>query len=443
MLLKNRWKELYIFFALFMVALDFSRLGAGFPTHFFHIDHSFHINKFVAMARDGISAYPEQANLPVRVFIPTVLFPFLFLVIFFAPKTAYFLTYFLLLFFSYIITKKISPGNEKYMLLVILFPLSVQSFMTTGRLLEFMSHLAFIILLFYMDKGRDPWITTSLFVAGTTSHLPTMVFYGPILFFKGIEKKMKKHFIYWGAATLLWIALYIPPTLGKLGWIEPRSQILYDMALAVLVSQGFGWVVMSLVLVAMGILMSVYLLGREGKYLLPSVFISVVFPLAYILGLPFNLNIPGWNQVIITTLIPPFSYLLLRKSQKLWKRLTLLTAVLLIIPFPWQGAFEKDLPYLDNVTANYTTTLFPPSEASNMFFAQNYLAYRGIPTPRSPTFEYSEPYWFFFNPKSCKELKVGVNYVILPKSSLWARDCPGSIEAPDLFIVNINRPESG
>ncbi|MBR9680266.1 MAG: hypothetical protein GOU98_00385 [Candidatus Altiarchaeota archaeon] len=438
MLIRKRWKEVYILFALLMVSLDFSRLGDNFPSHFFHIDHSFHINKFVAVAREGITSYAEQGNLPVRVFIPPALIPFLFLAFVLPPKFAYFLSYFLMLLISYWVTKKISPGNEKYMLLAILFPLSIQSFMTTGRLLEFMAHLAFLILLFYIDKGKNKLITTTLFMIGTTSHLPTMVFYGPLLFFKSISKKIAKHFWYWGSFTLLWIALYIPPTLGKLGWITPRSEILYDMAKAVLLNQGFGWIFTSLVLVAMGILMSIFMLGKEGLYSLPSVFIAVVFPMAYIFGLPFNLNIPGWNQIIITTLVPPFSYLLLRRSQKVWKQLTLITSILLIVPMPWVGTISENFQYLDQLDGNYTTTLFPPEAASDMFFTQNYLAYRGLPTPKSPTFEYSEPEWFFYSPKSCNELNVGLKHIILPKSEVWVKNCDNVIETPDLFIAHIN-----
>ncbi len=430
------WKRLYIIAALLIIALDFSRLGDGFPSSIFRIDHSFHLVKFEMVKREGFGPYEEQANVPTSLFYPPMLVPLLLLAKLLQPKMAYFLSYFLLVSFTYLTTKKLAPGKEEDALLCVLFPLSAMAFFRVGRMLEFMAHLPFIVLLFYLDRGRNTWITTGLVILGATTHLPTAVFYSPILFFKAVEKKLYKSLFAWGAAAVAWAAAYLPKTWGMSVWKLSRADMIYLNAKAVLEGKGLTWLVYLLAIALLGILASLKFLGKEALYATPSMLFAALLPFLYLIDVPLLGYVPGWNQVILTTVIPLFSYLLLRGNEKWWKIGAALTIAALAFPLPWVGEASRNFKYLDTVNGKYTMTAFPPDEMHRYILTQNYLAHRGVPTVLCPTWEYSDPRWYFYHPGGCDELRHDVDYIILPASEMWVKDCGVEYtETPDLLIV--------
>ncbi|MBR9680013.1 MAG: hypothetical protein GOU99_03120 [Candidatus Altiarchaeota archaeon] len=433
--LKHDWKKLFIIVMLGFMAIDFSGFVQEMPSNGFHVDHSYHIIKFELFDKYGLNAYSEMAKLPVFLFFPPLLIPFLFLTKILSIKFAYFLTYFLIIGISYFVSKRIIPGKKDDVLLAILFPASFMAFIRAGRILELMAHLSFIPLVYYIEKGKNRYINTGLFLAGITSHLPTAAFYSPYLFLKTLRKKEYKQLLIWGIIGLSWLLLYLPPTIGLTSWFNPRVQIIYAKTMMFFTELMGSWMVFVFIIGALVMTLSLLFFKKEDLDALPSFAMIMLTGLIYFINPELIKWIPGINQILIITAIPLFSILLLKNNEKLWKTLSLLLIPAFLFPVLWTGPTEADFKKLDLITKNYTMV----NEFSDKYiasdFARNYLVHKGISTPLCPVYEYSDPDWYFFNPTSCEELDIGVEYIIMPKSYEWAKSCGEFIEGETMLIV--------
>jgi hypothetical protein len=423
--------NLYIILILSAIAVDFALLGDRFPSSILHTDHTFHILKFELFSKYGLSSYEELGGISYKLLFPPLLMPFLLLGRIIPPRLAYFMTYGLVIAIWYFIAKKLVPGREKTILLAVLFPICTFGIIKIGRLLELMAHLPLLILFANLDNPKKFWSSVFLFIAGMVSHLPVTVFYFPILALKCIEKKRFNLIFAWLAVTAVWLAVYFPMVEGTVGTKVSRMEVVTNVINAALKNEGFGWAFPLIFAISVYALACLPSFGREGLYAVPSFIVSTFPPLAFLSGIPVYDYLPGVNQIIITNQFPFFAYLLQKKNPKVWKILFALLLPFAVIPLPWNGATENDFPYLDNLTGNYSIV----HTEEGLSFASNYLAHRGVFSPFCSTWEYSDPYWFYYNPESCEEINRTVKYTIFPRTSEWTKECGNYTLTPNLIIL--------
>ncbi|HDR53543.1 MAG TPA: hypothetical protein ENN60_02625 [archaeon] len=444
--MKLEWKKalrnpdkVFMVVACLLILWDFLHFP-GMPSGPYHVDHSFHILKYELFAKHGFERWPELGNIDLKIFIPPFFIPFLMLAWVLPPAVAYLSTFFLMLAVTYANGKILRKPYRWDPVLAVLFPLSAFFFFRIGRILELAAHLPLLLLVAYLDDGKSKYMTTLLFALGATTHLPTALFYLPIILFKLWNRRMLDHLAFWGLLLLPWLGVYIPFSMDAAGWQVSRLEVIVlDIKATVTTSLMPPGVLDAILwgLVAMSLL--VLLLGKEGRYAFPSFLITLVSTLMVYYGNLLPTHLPGFNQVIPITCFPLFSFLLLRHNRKVWRWVAWATLIILAIPLPWEGPTATDFPILDRVNGSVLSTSFPQGYREHRTFATNYLAYRGNPTPACTTWEYADPEWWFYEPESCEELKVGIDYIILHESAEWAKECGEWWEGEYLLVV---RPAS-
>lgn len=429
------WKKAYIILIVAFLAFEFTDIVqnrlVGVPSG----DHGFHFPKFKIFKERGIGEYPEMGNVPFILLVPPPLIPFMFLSTVVSVEVAYFLTYFLILGIAYLFSRQFMPGKEDYVLLTLLFMPSTIIFFYFGRLLELLSHVAFIILIFYLDGEASIPLSTLLFAIGVTAHIPTGIFYLPFLLMKAAKQGLGGHISAWAITGSIWLAIYLPNIVGTTGWVFSRTENIYSGILVVLESLGFWWVPYLVSLLSVMVFTSLFFLGEGGRRAIPSFFMAISPLLFLFSGVNILRFLPGINQIFITTAIPLYSYLILQQNEKVWKIITASTVIFLLVPFSKVSDYETEIRQLDLVDGNYTITFFPQGSQHLRYLAYNYLSTRGIPTPSCPTWEYTRPEWFFYHPETCGELNVGLKYIIFHKNDQWVKECGDYTETENMIIV--------
>ena len=434
---RRNLEKLYIFAVLFFIAVDFVQMP-DVPSSLLHSDHSFHIIKFELVRRHGLTGFPELGSVSLRMLLPIFLVPFTLLSFIIPYKLAYQSTYFLLLLFTYLGAKKIQRerGRELEPLLAILFPFSAFFFFRFGRLLELAAHLPLLLLFDYLESGDDPRITTLLFMLGATSHLPTLLLYLiPISLKLHSRRKFLKHAPLWAISLLPWLIFYIPNSMNVVGWKLPRLVAITTNVLTVAEKTGFGWTIWPILILFAAMAASVWFMGKDGRRTSIAMVPVAASTILVYLGSSLPLKIPGFNQIIPTSMIPLFSYLLLKKYPKAWAVLAVMSFAVVVWPLPWEGAYTADFELgREYINGSYIFTMPEDSIVTYKNFFINYMAHLGMPTPLCSTWEYADPEWALYSPKNCSDLKV-VDYFVVPRTEDWVKTCGEYREGRHIIIV--------
>ncbi|MBR9680012.1 MAG: hypothetical protein GOU99_03115 [Candidatus Altiarchaeota archaeon] len=445
------WKKAFVLAFLFFIFADFFSSGGDFPFRDARADHRYHIVKFKLVNEHGIGEYAEIGNIPIVLFAPPLLWPLLFLGKILPVSIAYFSAFFILIAAAYIVSKKIIPEHAEDVLLNIFFPVCLLTYFRFGRLLELMAHLAFLILLYNLDKGKRS-TNTLLFLIGASSHLPTAVFYSVFIGLKTVIKRDFKQIGLWVAVGLAWCAIYIPPATKTIGWVLSRNEFLYNTFLAS--GKTSNSLILGTAIILIIILISVTYFGPEGRLAFPAIFLSIIPSAPILFGKSVLRFLPGFNQVVFSTVFPLYSYLLLKKSEKFWKLVVLVSILFFLSPLPWaeqdkyivpnfvSDNYSSDLYCLNQIQNNYT--LISPQAFNNVnSFFTNYLVDKGLESPFCPIWEYNKPEWFLFNPSNCDELDVGLDYIIFPVNYSWAKSCGDYFECENILVVKLDKEMQG
>ncbi len=431
---KVNWDKIYIAVVLFLIALDFSR-SVYAPSNKIHTDHRFHMVKFELFKKYGFAQYAELGEVPLKLLLPAFLLPFLLLAWVLPAKSAYLLTYFLLVALAYFGSRRILKKNKLAPVLAILFPASAFVYFTMGRLLELAGHLPLLVLAAYLEEGDSRYITTLLFMLGATSHLPTLLFYFPFLLLKLHQQHKMNHLIYWTLFAIPWLGVYLPASMGGMGWQISRLEKIVPEILHVFQAQGGAWLIYGLCAFFVALLVALLFLGTDGWFALPSFLLTTASTMMVLNGNMLPAKIPGFNQILPVTGLPLFAYLLMKKSRKAWRVLAWGSLFILAVPIPWQGPFSQDYPVLDWVNGSYTVAKFPIENADMKYTVMTYLAHKNMPTPLCSTWEYADPGWWRYSPKNCSEIMSATDYIIFPKRDQWAKKCGESREGDYIIVV--------
>ena len=409
-------------------------------------DHTYHALKLDLLLRHGFSNFPEIGNLGYEILIPPFLLLFYPLALLIGSRIAYYSIFLAIPFLIILLSKKLGISYRP-LFAAILFPLNLAIFFYFGRTLELVANIFLLLLFLYLDKKpRVSW-SLLLFFLGMSSHLPTLAIYAIPLLLKSIEKKLHRHLVVWMVIFLTWMGLYLPGTLDKTGIILSRleyGRLLVNSS----IFSGFE----SLMLIGAMFLvfvLSLLFLKKERTYFFIPITLGIFQTLFWVFNISVFENIPGVNQIVPFTPAIMISYFLWINKRALWQKFAYISFPLFFVGFIFAtSSILVDVQNFDFIEGSYLfvsgcRNIVDPSCNRTSFgrpHLENYLAYRGVDSPMSSTWEYSPPEYFFFYPESCEDLTFDVNYFILDSFSFsWAQNCLGASEIQGFTVVPRNQ----
>ena len=393
-------------------------------------DHTFHALKFDLMARHGLGDFPELGGIGVTPLIPPFLVAF-FPLLFLGSRVAYYFMYALLPLVIVWLSRKLGiPSRPVFA--AIFFPLSLFIFFYFGRVLELLTNIFLLMLFLYMD--REPSLSWSalLFFLGVSSHLPTALLYAVPLFLKAAESH-RGHLLAWSGVALVWLAWYFPQVVGRAGLVVPRFST-WRMLVSSGLSSSF-LVFKILIVIFLLVTPLLLLLKKERKYFgLPMAF-GIATAFSWIFGIEFLEHVPGLNQTVPFTVSIMFSFFLWSNRKQLWRLLVAVSFPLCLLSFLFFFSFSTiNLHAFDFIDGpcilvsgfrNDTGIVYERNDFRKSH-VMNYLAHRGVESPLCTTWEYAAPEWLFYYPRTCDDLEIGLDYVLMYGESFpWAESCPG------------------
>jgi hypothetical protein len=420
-----------------LTSLDFASTSAG-------VDHVYHELKFELLLRHGFAPFPELGDVSPHVLIPPFLLLFYPLLFVLGARLTYALMYLSIPALAALAAGRLGV-SRRAVLASLLFPPCIYAFFRTGRLLELLANAFFLLLFLYLKEGRDPKVSALLFFFGVTSHPPTAVIYAPPLVLLALDRKLHGHLRAWAAVSVVWVAIYLPPVAGSSGMLFPKLAAARVLLWAFLPGPWAGALLAALLVALAAVFLARF--GADRRYFAAPLVLLILSLALPLLGVGWLEAVPGINQLSPYTFFIVVSYVLWANDRRLWTAAALSLLFLGLFELPGMtselrpvvnltgfdfinGSYVvvKDCRYDEEPECGYRDPLWE--------YVANYLARRGLPSPMCSTWEYSDPYWFFYDPQGCGGLNSSVDYTLLPAEIYpWAANCTGSRLVDGYYVV--------